>query len=178
MSSRVVYVRPVRLACLAVKPSTDRTMQDVWSSFWATWADVVGDDTRPAMAFGVSHGQGQADWHAQDRYLAAVALQDCPNGALPAAFNGAHLLGGSYLRYRHLSSRGPISAPLKGMHDGISKEPSLAFDGDRPTLEIYMLDRGGARRDPVIELCVPVRPKMASCDVDVLDGSPARRAVA
>lgn len=156
MSSGVVYLRPILVGRVRAFGPRGEAARMAWQRL-SEWAEPAGIRGLPIRGFGLVHMESSAQKEKTSAYDACLEIVEGIKPDPDAGVVRTYIPGGAYLRRRH---REPIEAMAQGFRDLLSaeiKRRGLAFDRDRPMIEIYHEDHTWSGDKPRIDLCVPVR---------------------
>lgn len=154
MTSGLVYLRPATVAFIRVAGARNVAADLAWAEMnaWIEKTNLRGEFERGYGLMRVDHPDGRGD-----SYDACIELPPHVEISRHRNLKLQKLPGGAYARSRHNGPHSDLNSVIGGLVEKWQNAPSLQYDPQRPTIEIYL-------NDPIIvapeklrtDVCLPV----------------------
>lgn len=161
MQDGLVYLRPVQVAYLR----TNTVRRDAARALWDDLRTILKDQgvvDQVDRLYGLAHGPEQfPEATADPHYVACVGIVPGLKLSPKSQLQAMTLPGGAYMRQRVFGSDGDVAGGFGDLCDISNAHHDIKLDQIRPLVEIHIGDGLRTAVDHKIELCVPVKPRVA-----------------
>lgn len=156
MNTNLVYLRPIKLACVRATGPYAQSSAKAWDQLFA-WLGSKGLHAFPGCGYGLMLDNHLVTEASAYRYDACIEISETLENRVEGNLQIRKLPAGAYLRQRHTGSYEELREKALDVRRAWVSDKTLILDPKRPLVQIFLDDpRRVGQSELRGDLCVPV----------------------